>query len=198
MFKGGLTVADINRLRGSKNKEKEGKDNNEKERPEKESHRDYGPAEDFADIPRGSRLAELVASQIKEELLGMEAWFLAGCETQVETVVGRLGIDRKISELHRAVSSLKGIEGRVNDNISGAVKAMQDNVTEAIINFLRNPIATEPPHVSTPSSSRSAESQPDDNDHISTHNSGGEGSGEGAAPQIKSAHFKFANLHCLC
>ncbi|KAJ4910044.1 Uncharacterized protein Rs2_04665 [Raphanus sativus] len=185
MFKGGLTAADINRLRGNKNKDKEGKDNHDRERPERESNLDQDPDEDHSKLPRGSRLADIVASKVREELLGMEARILAGYESQVESDVGGLGIDRKISEIHKAVSSLKGIEGRVNENLSIAVKAMQENVSESIISFLRNSLATEPPsHESSPSPYPSADSPPPRNDETSAQNSPGKRSGEVPAAEV--------------
>lgn len=109
MFNGGLTAADISRLRGDKQKEKEAKDNQEKEKQDKENANDSMEADDFEKQSRFSSLANLVAGQIRDELLGMETRVLAAFHAQVETVVGRFGFEKKIGDLHKAVSTLKHI-----------------------------------------------------------------------------------------
>ncbi|KAJ4889431.1 hypothetical protein Rs2_29179 [Raphanus sativus] len=85
MFNGGLTAADISRLRGDKQKEKEAKDNQEKEKQDKENANDSMEADDFEKQSRFSSLANLVAGQIRDELLGMETRVLAAFHAQVET-----------------------------------------------------------------------------------------------------------------
>ncbi|KAG2328306.1 hypothetical protein Bca52824_011034 [Brassica carinata] len=164
MFKGGLTTAEISRMRGEKLKEKEAKEHQEKEKQDKENANDPKEADVSERRTRGASGVNILAGQVREELLGMDARVPAAFESHVETIVGRFGFEKKISDLQKAVSALNEIEGMVNSNISGAVKDMQESVTKSILDFLRNPISSAPPGpFSSPSGSGSGESQHEDN-----------------------------------
>ncbi|KAL0722753.1 hypothetical protein Bca4012_037352 [Brassica carinata] len=164
MFKGGLTTAEISRMRGEKLKEKEAKEHQEKEKQDKENANDPKEADVSERRTRGASGVNILAGQVREELLGMDARVPAAFESHVETIVGRFGLEKKISDLQKSVSALNEIEGMVNSNISGAVKDMQESVTKSILDFLRNPISSAPPGpFSSPSGSGSGESQHEDN-----------------------------------
>lgn len=162
MFKGGLTAADIARMRSEKLKEKEGKEQQEKEKEDREHASE--PKDAGASLRRSRDHSGL---HIREELVDMEAKILAAFESHVESFVGRFGFEKKIADLQSAVLVLSDIEERVKFNISDAVEVMQGSVIQSILDFLKNPISSAPPgRSSSPSGSSSGESANKGNDDI--------------------------------
>ncbi|KAL0697216.1 hypothetical protein Bca4012_064396 [Brassica carinata] len=155
LFKGGLTAADITRLRADKQKEKEAKENQEKEKQD----RDSSEGNDGESLARVSTIANRVAQKVAKELSEAEKRLLASMEGQVETVLRRIGVEKKITALNEAVMTLKGMEERVKNNVAEAMGTLEGNVIQSILDFLRNPISSTPAQMSdTPTGSESEES----------------------------------------
>ncbi|KAL0696896.1 hypothetical protein Bca4012_064076 [Brassica carinata] len=83
MFKGGLTVADISRLRVEKQKEKEAKEKQDKEKQDRES----SEGNDVEILSRINTIANLVAAKVIEELTGAENRVMASIEGHIESVL---------------------------------------------------------------------------------------------------------------
>lgn len=118
-------------------------------------------------------IATIVASKVNEELLGAETRFMAAIDGHMESVVGRLGFERKIREIHDAISFLKAMEERAKTNVTDAMKDIQENVIQSILDFLRNPISSSSPHrTRSPSASVSGESLSEHSEQPSQHTPG--------------------------
>lgn len=112
MFLGGLTFADIERLRGGK---------------QTVSTDEESPAPS-ANIS----IANLVAAQITSEIGGLESRIVKAIELEVAETIRVSGLASKVSSLESAVSSLQGIDGRLNMTITSSLKAIEETVMKAV------------------------------------------------------------------
>ncbi|KAG2307468.1 hypothetical protein Bca52824_027216 [Brassica carinata] len=180
LFKGGLTGTDIALMRADKQKEKEAK-----EKQDKEYGNELMDGDSAEEETRCARIANVVAGQVRKELMVSEKRIIGAIDGKVESALRRFSFEKKIRDIESAVSMFKEIEERVNSNVSDAVEGMQDNVIRAIHDFLRNPIASYPtgpsdvgngsPRVSTSDDSKS------DDMSSPPHNSVGDKSNDGGA-----------------
>lgn len=112
LFLGGLTAADIERLRGGKPT--------------------VSTEEESPDPSSNISIANLVAAQITTEIGGLESRIVKAIEVDVAETIRVSGLASKVSALEAAVSSLQGIEGRMNMTITSSLKAIQETVMKAV------------------------------------------------------------------
>ncbi|KAL0723331.1 hypothetical protein Bca4012_037930 [Brassica carinata] len=120
MFKGGLTVSDLTRMRSRKRKAKAVKDKNDKEDCSESTEGDT-PEQDTSNV-----IANMVVTQLKEEISGIVERVAVGVDLQVKNTIMGLNIDQRINRLETFINPLPGLENRIAGIVADKIEAMQE------------------------------------------------------------------------
>ena len=156
MFKGGLTVSDLTRMRSQKRKVKASKEKNEKEDSAEFTEGDT------LDQDASNLIANMVSTQLKEEISGIVERVTTRVDLQVKNAIMGLNLDERINRLETFINPILGLETRIAGIVADKIAAMQDAVINSVCSRLRNDVLVKP-HDINQNVTQIGKNQPDRN-----------------------------------
>ncbi|KAL0878390.1 hypothetical protein Bca101_028096 [Brassica carinata] len=136
MFKGGLSISDIARLRSRKRKAKVSRVRNG------DDSSDYSSGPETMDEEASNTIANMVTSRLKKEISGIVDKVSACVDLQVKNALLGLNLDQRINRLEVSINPVLSLESRVIATVADKMEKMQDAVVSSVCSRLRMPVIT--------------------------------------------------------